>query len=108
MPGEPSRANNYQVNAAGLIVNHLIQGSQRFEAITLTTPGTVTLHAGILSRTFEPKDTVNTGRFSCSDSKLTEIWGLGAHTLQVDSLPARSQPLVWRITDHGADVKGSV
>ena len=38
-----SRVNAYSIRSPGLIVSRLIQGGQRFQAITLTTPGTVIL-----------------------------------------------------------------
>ena len=43
--GDPSRADSYTVTAPGTIVNQYIQGGERFQAITLTTPGTITLKA---------------------------------------------------------------
>ena len=41
--GDPSRADSYTVSAAGTITNRYIQGGERFEEITLTSAGSVTL-----------------------------------------------------------------
>ena len=50
-----SRADTYPVNHTGLIVNRLLQGGERFQALTLTAPGSVTFdRVGIFSKTFQP------------------------------------------------------
>jgi alpha-L-rhamnosidase len=41
--GDLSRVDTYPVSRPGLIVNRLIQGGERFEALTLSAPGSVTL-----------------------------------------------------------------
>ena len=41
-----SRADTYPVNHTGLIVNRLLQGGERFQALTLTAPGSVTFDGG--------------------------------------------------------------
>src|SRR5690349_22188502 len=43
--GDKSRANSYTIRGAGTITHRLIQGGQRFQEITLTSPGSVTLSA---------------------------------------------------------------
>lgn len=103
-PGDPSRVDTYPVSGPGLIVNRLVQGGERFEAITLVASGTVTLgRAGIRSTTFSPSPSANLGSFRSSDSQLDEIWDLGAYTLLLDQLPPRGQPPLWRVTSQGMD-----
>lgn len=56
-----------RVGGPGLIVNRLIQGGERFEAITLSSPGSVTLEkVGIQPKFFIPRRTDNRGSFLCS------------------------------------------
>jgi hypothetical protein len=71
-PGDPSRVDTYPVSGPGLIVNRLVQGCERFEAITLVASGTVTLRrAGIRSTTFSPAPSANLGSFRSSDSPVS-------------------------------------
>jgi alpha-L-rhamnosidase len=108
-PGDPSRVDTYPVSGPGLIVNRLIQGGERFQAITLAASGTVTLRrTGIRSTTFSPAPSANLGSFRSSDSRLNEIWDLGAYTLLLDQLPPRDQPPLWRVTSLGMDVPHSL
>jgi len=94
--GDLARADTYPVKSPGLIVNRLIQGGERFQAITLTAPGSVTLrHAGIRPTFFIPPPTRKRGHFVCSDPALNEIWELGAYSLLLNQVPVRSlSPLV--------------
>jgi hypothetical protein len=108
-PGDPSRVDTYRVSGPGLIVNRLIQGGERFEAITLTAPGTVTLRAvGIRSTTFHPPRRANLGYFRSSDPRLDEVWGLGAYTLSLDQLRAGAVPALWQVTAEGVDVRSGL
>jgi alpha-L-rhamnosidase len=104
-PGDPSRVDTYAVSGPGLIINRLIQGGERFQAITLTAPGSVTLNrVGIRAKFFLPQPTANRGFFRSSDSQLNEIWDLGAYTLRLCQVPARSVPPFWTVTATGLDV----
>ena len=122
-----SRVNAYSILRPGRIVNRLIQGGQRFQAITLTTPGTVILGGVGLQPTFIPshesdlkstdnlsqrgtnlpRSLDNRGSFRCSDPALGEIWSLGAYTLETNQVPAGSLPPTFTSTREGLDVKGS-
>ena len=52
----------------GLIVERLVQGGERFEAITLASPGSVTIReVSIQAKFFIPQQTKNCGSFSSSD-----------------------------------------
>jgi alpha-L-rhamnosidase len=105
--GDLSRVNDYPLSGPGLIVHRLIQGGERWEALTLAAPGSVTLRrVGIRSKTFHPPATLNRGSFACSDSNLNEIWELGAYTGPLCQVPARSLPPTWTVTSEGLDVTG--
>src|SRR6266436_5451730 len=102
-----ARADTYPVNGPGMIVNRLIQGGERFQAITLTAPGSVTLRVvGIRATFFNPPPTANLGHFVCSDPALNEIWGLGAYSLLLNQVPVRSLPTTWTATPDGVVVPG--
>jgi alpha-L-rhamnosidase len=103
-----SRVDTYPLNRTGLVVNRLLQGGERFQAITLSGPGSVTLRqVGMLSKTFQSPVTDNRGSFACSDTALNKIWDLGAYTVSLDQVPPRSIPTTWAATAEGVDVPGS-
>jgi alpha-L-rhamnosidase len=103
-----SRINTFDLTGPGLVVNCLIQGGERFQVITLTVPGSVTLRrVGIRSTFFTQGPTKNRGSFRSSDAALNEIWDLGAYTLELDQVPQRSLPPTWTITPEGLDIKDS-
>jgi alpha-L-rhamnosidase len=101
-PGEdPHRYDDYTVGGAGVIHATLIQGAERFERITLTTPGSVTLSgAGITFGAYDATPARYQGWFLSSDAQLNKIWYAGAYTTQLNMAPAGSpdggpQPVVY-------------
>lgn len=91
----------------GRIVNRLIQGGQRFQALEFTGAGKVSLGAvGFLPTFRQPRRRRNQGAFACSDGALTEVWSLGAYALDVASLPVGALPPIWDIGAEGATVYG--
>src|SRR5262249_19660169 len=66
-----------------------VQGGERFEAITLTTPGTVVLsNAGITAKFNNFGASSYDGYFLSSDDTLNKIWYQGVYTNQTDGIPA--------------------
>lgn len=91
----------------GTVVNRLIQGGQRFQALRVSGSGSVSLKGVGFTPTFRlPTHHPRQGRFECSDAALTEIWALGAYALDAASLPAGALPPLWDIGRHGATVYG--
>ena len=73
----------------------MMQGGERFQAITLTTPGTLELSAvGIHFRHPNASAADYAGHFLSSDDKLNKIWYQGAYTNDTNSVPigARARP----------------
>lgn len=100
-PGEdPHRYDDYTVTGPGAIHATLIQGAERFERITLNTPGSVTLSAGITFGACDATPDQYQGWFLSSDSQLNKIWYAGAYTTQLNMVAAGSpdggpQPVVF-------------
>ncbi len=101
-PGEdPHRYDDYTVTGPGTIRATLIQGAERFERITLTSPGSVTLNAvGITFGAYDATPRDYQGWFASSDSELNKIWYAGAYTTQLDMVPANTpdggpQPVIF-------------
>jgi alpha-L-rhamnosidase len=106
--GDPRRYDTYSVTAPGLITNNEIQGGERYEQITVTTPGTVSLSAAGI--TFTPllatADTYR-GYFVSSSDQLNRAWYAGAYTAQLNQLPVGTTRPPWAIQDGALDVPGS-
>ena len=88
-----NRYDTYDVARAAMIRNKRIQGAERFEQIRLTTPGTVTLAAvGIHFSSLRSTAADYAGYFVSSSDVLNRAWYQSAYTVQLDSLPADSEP----------------
>jgi hypothetical protein len=91
----PSRAENFTLTSAGTVGNapNAIQGGQRFQAITLTTPGNVELTSvGIRFRHPNYSSDDYAGHFLSSDDKLNRIWYQGAYTNDTNMVPIGALP----------------
>ena len=91
-PGEdPHRFDDYTVAGPGVIGASLIQGGERYERISLTSPGTVTLRAvGIRFMAYDATPDKYQGWFLSSDETLNRIWYAGAYTTQLNMIPPAS------------------
>ena len=92
---DPSRADTFTLSAPGTVGNapSQIQGGQRFQAITLTTPGTVELRSvGIHLRHPNASSTDYAGHFLSSDDALNRIWYQGAYTNDTNMVPIGAVP----------------
>lgn len=88
---DPKRADDYRVTGPGQISAQLVQGGERFEWLTLTTPGSVTLSAvGVRFTAVRATPADYRGWFLSSDDQLNRIWYAGAYTTQLDMAPAGS------------------
>ena len=106
--GDPARSDSYPVSAPGTITNQLVQGGERYEQISLTTPGSVTLRkVGIHYIADRTQASGYKGYFVSSSDELNKIWYAGAYTLQTDLAPAHSLPGSWAVKDGALDLGGS-
>ena len=89
--------------------NRLMQGGQRFQAIRLTTPGSVSLRAvGVLPAFYLPtRRRANEGRFTASDRRLGRYWHMGRRTLELSSVPVGAIKPIWDVTPQGLRVRGN-
>ncbi len=89
-----SRADNFTLTTAsgGTTVGNAVtavQGGERFQAIQLTTPGTVTLSGlGITTEFDNAGPSAYDGYFLSNDDTLNKIWYDGVYTAQTDAIPA--------------------
>jgi len=99
--GNSSRVDNLIASSPGLLSTDLIQGGgERYERVSLVTPGTVTL-SGLGIRFTAVRATAKDykGWFVSSSNELNRIWFDGAYTIQLDELPANAVSGPWNIID---------
>ncbi len=88
---DPHRYDSYTVNEPGTITNAYVQGGERYQMISLTTPGAVALRAvGIKIGFYNKGADSYRGHFLCSDEELNKIWYACTYTLQTNMLPIGS------------------
>ena len=106
--GDPNRYNAYQVSRPGRITNPEIQGGQRYQQISLTTPGTVSLSAVAIHYTpFRPRLDRDSGYFMSSSDELNRYWYNGVYTTEVNQLPVGTTGPRWNTDEKSLDVPGS-
>lgn len=97
--GDSKRYDDYTVSGSGTITNQYVQGGERYEEITLTSPGSITLSsAGITYIADRTQAADLAGWFASSNTALNQIWYDSEYTDQLDSVPAKSLPGAWSVT----------
>jgi hypothetical protein len=85
--GNPQRTETFPAQKPGVVRASLIQGAERYERVTLTTPGSVTLRgAGIQFTSLRETPSVMQGHFLSSDCLLNRVWYAGAYTLNLNQM----------------------
>jgi alpha-L-rhamnosidase len=88
---DPHRYDAYTVTQPGPIANPYIQGGERYQMISLTTPGSVSLGSvGIRVMHYVAGPGDYRGHFLCGDEDLNRIWYASAYTVETNMLPAGS------------------
>ncbi|HTJ66163.1 MAG TPA: alpha-L-rhamnosidase C-terminal domain-containing protein [Actinospica sp.] len=106
--GDPQRYDDYSITGAGTITDQYVQGGERYEEITLTSPGTVTLGAaGITYIADRTQASALPGWFDSSNAQFNQIWYDSEYTDQIDSVPAQSLPSAWTVTGGALQAGGT-
>ena len=93
--GSPSRQDQFSVTGPGPLVSQGIQGGERFEMVTLTKPGTLTLSAaGIRYTAFDGVPGTYQGWFLSSSRLVNRIWYAGAYTVNLATVQPGTQGYV--------------
>ena len=97
------RVNRYHVVGPAQFTNRHVQGAFRYQKLNLSSPGELTLrNIGINPTTDTTPINKLPGSFESSNGSITDIWAVGARTIQLSELPKDSIPEYWEITDEGA------
>jgi alpha-L-rhamnosidase len=105
--GDPHRYDSYTVSAPGLITNRFVQGGERYEEISLTSPGSITLSS--VEIYFEPfLGTPKTfqGYFVSSSPALNRLWYDGAYTVNLVQIRPGTPGGVWTVADGSLSAAG--
>ena len=106
--GDSKRFNTYKVTKPGRITNGEIQGGQRYQLITLTTPGTIELSAvGIDYTSLRVAADDYAGYFVSSSDELNKYWYDGAYTNIINHVPANTVGARWNTDEGSLDVPGT-
>ncbi|HVU60121.1 MAG TPA: alpha-L-rhamnosidase C-terminal domain-containing protein [Mycobacteriales bacterium] len=85
--GDIARSDVFPILSPGVVEGTLVQGGERYERLTLATPGSVTLRsAGIRFTPLRETPSRMRGHFLSSDDLLNRIWYAGAYTLNINQL----------------------
>lgn len=97
------RINRYYIDAPGQFTHRHVQGGFRYQKLNFSSPGELTLRkVGVIPTTHTTPIDKLPGSFKSSDSSLTDIWAVGARTIQLTEIPQHSSPEFWEITSEGA------
>ncbi|MFJ8988835.1 alpha-L-rhamnosidase C-terminal domain-containing protein [Streptomyces sp. NPDC102279] len=106
--GDSSRSNAYPISGPGTITNPSVQGGERYQQITLSTPGRLMLSkVGINYIADRTQADGYGGHFLSSSDELNKIWYAGAYTLQTNLVPANSLPGSWSVQNGALNAGGS-
>jgi alpha-L-rhamnosidase len=103
---EPSRSVDTVISATGSVTSRLLQGSQRYQTLTLSGSGSATISAFAIDAVLvDPVDSVSsTGYFQCSETLLNNIWDAGAYAVDLNRIREGSIPSPWMLTAAGAEI----
>jgi alpha-L-rhamnosidase len=105
--GDPSRSDTYTVSGPGTIVNRYVQGGERYQEISLTTPGSVSLSAAEIY--YEPylgTPSTYQGHFVSSSAELNRIWYDGAYTVNMVQMRPDTPGGDWIVQDGALNADG--
>ncbi|WP_196486081.1 alpha-L-rhamnosidase C-terminal domain-containing protein [Burkholderia cepacia] len=95
------RVSFLRVSELGRMTNPLVQGGERYEVISLTTPGSVTLSQAGIQSLYKAPTAKELGSFVSSSPVLNAIWTAGAYTVEFNRLTAGAVPVTWTSTADG-------
>jgi alpha-L-rhamnosidase len=105
--GDPSRSDSYTVTGPGTIVNRFVQGGERYQEISLTSPGSVTLSS--VEIYYEPylgTPATYQGHFVSSSAELNRIWYDGAYTVNMVQMRPHTPGGNWLIQNGALSADG--
>jgi alpha-L-rhamnosidase len=105
---DPKRYDIYDAASPGVIANQFVQGGERYEELSLLTPGTISLSfARLRYARFLPSSSDEAqAYFVSSDPLLNRLWYDGAWTVNLDELALNTPTADWVANDGSVTVDG--
>lgn len=105
--GDPQRFDDYTVSGPGKVTNRFVQGGERYQEITLTSPGSVSLtKVGIFFEPYLGTPDTYRGYFVSSDEQLNKTWYGGAYTVQLNQMRPGTPSGAWAIESNALSIAG--
>ena len=105
--GDPHRYDVYTVTKPGVIVNRFVQGGERYQELSLLTPGSVTLSAAWIH--YEPylgTPPTFKGNFVSSSNQLNKTWYDGAYTANLVQMRPNTPAGYWVVQNGHLSADG--
>lgn len=100
------RVQHYNISASNMThKDRLLQGGVRWQMLTLASAGELILSGvGMVPSYYTAK---SQGSFECSNEDWTNVWSVGAQTLALNMVAARSIPDFWQIQPDGVLIESA-
>jgi alpha-L-rhamnosidase len=107
---DPYHYDVYDVAGPGVIASQFVQGGQRYQELSLLTPGTVSLSFARMryARYLPSSSDESQAYFVSSDQLLNKLWYDGAWTVDLDQLPQGTPTADWVANDGSVTIDGGV
>lgn len=104
--GNPHRREDWDPRPGRGQRQRFVQGGFRYQVLSLYGPGRVRLTGLGVHRTDCPATAADyAGYFLCDDPLLNRVWYAGAHTVQLNLLPAGADAGYWVFDEDGLDAR---
>ena len=101
------RTETFNVSTTGPTTSFFIQGGQRWQTITLLSKESITINGVGFRASVDIREIDELpGSFSTSNNIHDGVWGLGARSLDLACVEAKSQPSTWEVSNEGSLVRG--
>jgi hypothetical protein len=108
MSGNPLRVDELPVTSTGVLRSPGLQGGERYEMLTLDSPGSVTLSSAPIDFTgFLGTPSALRGHFLSSDDLLNRIWYAGVYTLNLNQIVPGTSPLPGQLDQSPVIIDGA-
>lgn len=101
---DPNRVSLFPVTGTGAITSTSVQGGERYEVISLSTPGSLTLTSAGIQSLYTAPTSKTLGSFASSSDTLNQIWTAGAYAVEMTRLAASALPLAWQVSSEGVTI----
>jgi hypothetical protein len=108
LSGNTVRVDELPVTSPGVLGSPVLQGGERYELLTLDSPGSVTLNSAVIDFTgFRGTPGALRGHFLSSDDLLNRIWYAGVYTLNLNQIIPGTSPMPGELDQSAVLIDGA-